>query len=333
MMRLGRSGRQALDGMAFGQWLDEQRQPQSLIDRFYDPLLIGSLNEETRKVSAKYALQVFGDAILAHPRGYVLGLPDCPLSRLYEGFRCRDVRLGARVTELIFDGARICGVRLASGESIDADYVIIATNHHILRKLVPARTAAADPRFDHLDRLESVPILGAHLWFDLPVFAHSHAALLGGPLQWVFRKDRAGHSICGVISAAREWVDVPHDRCIGRFAQQIRTTLREARDAQLMRARIIIEKRATFAPLPGVDGLRPRQAADCDGASSPHSAADTPAAARSSHRRRSLPARWRGATAPGQPAPCGPSGPVPNRRPGFPRAPPAPASRACGRRR
>ena len=43
------------------------------------------------------------------------------------------------------------------------------------------------------------------------------------------------------------------------FEQQVRRVLPQARDAKLQRGVIVIEKRATYAPLPGLDRFRPRQ--------------------------------------------------------------------------
>src|SRR6185312_17570419 len=68
MMRMGKSGREKLEGMAFGEWLDRHKQPASVVKKFYDPVLISALNEETRKASAKYAIQVFQDALMANGR-------------------------------------------------------------------------------------------------------------------------------------------------------------------------------------------------------------------------------------------------------------------------
>lgn len=44
-----------------------------------------------------------------------------------------------------------------------------------------------------------------------------------------------------------------------QFEKQIRETFPHARDAKLVRGVTVIEKRATFSPLPGVDRLRPEQ--------------------------------------------------------------------------
>ena len=260
MIRLGREGRLTLADLPFGQWLASHQQPQSLIAKLYDPILVGSLNEDPKRASSAYAIQVFQDALLSNSAGYVLGLPNCPLAKLYERIPCGDVRLGVRVADLIFSGNSVTGVRLQSGENLVADAVVLATNYHAVQKWVPAELAGRDSRFSRLDQLENVPILGAHMFFDRPVLRESHAAFLEGPLQWLFRKDGEGRVVHGVISAARDWVDVPRDHALERFEAQIRKTFPAASDAKLERGVTVIEKRATFSPLPGVDHYRPQQA-------------------------------------------------------------------------
>lgn len=274
MLHLGRAGRDRLADVPFGQWLEEHRQPASLVSKLYDAILIGSLNEDPRQSSATYAIQVFQDALLNHAAGYVLGLPGCPLADLYKPLPCRDVRLGTRVAELVFDGASVTGVRLQSGETLSADAVVLATNHHAVQRWVPPELAQRDVRFQSLDQFESVPILGAHLWFDRPVLADTHAAFLEGPLQWLFRKDADGKAVHGVISAARQWLDIPREDALAQFEQQIRRTFPAARDAKLLRGVTVIEKRATFSPRPGIDRIRPTQAPPRDGISNLYLAGD-----------------------------------------------------------
>jgi len=74
------------------------------------------------------------------------------------------------------------------------------------------------------------------------------------------RKDATGRSVHGVISAARDFVDRDKQELLTAFEGQVRQTSPAARDAKLMRGVIVIEKRATFSPLPGSDQLRPSQA-------------------------------------------------------------------------
>jgi len=91
------------------------------------------------------------------------------------------------------------------------------------------------------------------------VMSESHAALLTGPLQWLFRKDQTGKAVHGVISAARDWIDRDKDQMLEMFQKQIRGILPAAAEANLVRGVIVIEKRATFSPLPGADRFRPSQ--------------------------------------------------------------------------
>src|ERR1044071_8073410 len=88
---------------------------------------------------------------------------------------------------------------------------------------------------------------------------------MSGPLQWVFRQDDSGQAIHGVISAARDWADRPRDQMLAIFEEQIRSTFPAARDAKLLRGKVVVEKRATFSPLPGVDRARPSQLPPPDG--------------------------------------------------------------------
>ncbi len=258
MLRMGKSGRDQLEGQLFGQWLLAHQQSNRVVQRFYDPVLISALNEDTRCASSKYAIQVFQEAMLTNRRGYLVGLPGCALEELYSHAPCRDVRRNTRVAEIMFNYGTAAGVRLQTGEILHADAVVLATNYHAVQRWIPDNLRPMDHRFWYLDKLESVPILGVHLWFDKPVMRLSHAALFEGPLQWLFRKDAEGKVLHGVISAAREWTQRPHDLCAELFKNQIQRLFAKS-SAELQRQKIVIEKRATFSPLPGADAWRPQQ--------------------------------------------------------------------------
>jgi zeta-carotene desaturase len=259
MLRLGRAGRETLGDAPFGKWLREHGQPDGLIDKFYDLVLVSALNEKCRDAAASYAIKVFQEGMLAQESAYRMGTPACPLGKLYETIPCRDVRLGTRITGLRFDGNRTTGVEL-DGEFLAADAVVIAVNYPVLEKWIPQELAARDGRFVGLNKLQSVPILGAHLLFDRPIMSTPHAAFIGGRLQWVFRKpDGDGSSVHGVISAARDWIGKDKQECLDAFAAEIAEFVPTARGAKLLRGTIVVEKRATYSPAPGVDRHRPDQ--------------------------------------------------------------------------
>ncbi len=163
------------------------------------------------------------------------------------------------MTAIQFEGPRAVAVELA-GETLKADAIILAVNYPALEKWIPVELSQQDSRFAGLDQLQSVPILGAHLWFDRPILSTPHAALMAGPMQWLFRKPESdGRAVHGVISAARDWVQRPKDECLQLFTQQIQNTFPAAKNAKLERGVIVVEKRATFSPTPGVDRIRPMQ--------------------------------------------------------------------------
>jgi zeta-carotene desaturase len=264
MLRLGRSGRAKLADTEFGKWLGQQDQPDALIDRFYNLVLVSALNENCRVASAEYAIQVFQEALLNHESAYKMGTPACALAELYSDFPVKNLRLGCRMTGVRFEGKKAIGVEIGS-EFLPADAVVMAVNYPALEKWIPAELAAGDARFARLDELESVPILGAHLWFDRPVLDRPHAALMSGPMQWLFKKSADGRAVHGVISAARDWINRPRQECMDEFVAQIRRIFPAAGDAKLERANIIIEKRATFSPRAGIDRARPEQGPPANG--------------------------------------------------------------------
>lgn len=267
MMRLGRTGRGEWADRSFGEWLDAHGQSPELVRKLYEPVLIGALNEDVRRANACFAIQVFQDSLLAHAAGYPIGIPSTTLTDLYSTLPCRDVRLGARVAAVIFEADRAVGVQLQSGERLDADAVVLATNHHTLNKWIPAELWSRDTRFGRLGELQSVPILGTHLWFDRPILAESHAAFVKGPIQWLFKKDDEGRVVHGVISAARDWAEREKNAMLCLFEEQLQSMLPAARGAKLLRGTVVIEKRATFAAVPGVDRVRPTQAPPAGGIS------------------------------------------------------------------
>jgi uncharacterized protein with NAD-binding domain and iron-sulfur cluster len=191
-----------------------------------------------------------------------------------------ELRLNTRVEEIRFDapgstdakahglpaaGVRARAITLRSGETLPVDTLILATNHHATAKFVPAEIAARDSRFAHLDKLTSVPILGVHLWFDRAILEEPAVALTSGPLHWLFKKNADGSAVHGVISASRDWPNVPKEAALAQFVAQIQSLIPAARDAKLVRGLIVIERRATFAPLPHADGFRPPQAPPAGG--------------------------------------------------------------------
>ena len=278
IMRAGVEGRAAVAGQTFGDWLRARGQSESAIERFWEVIVVSALNAGVDRLGAGYAFQVFQDGFMAHRRAYVMGVPTVSLAALYDSAERVIARgggavmTGSSVRRIGFDAGagRVTEVELADGTVIHPDLIVSALPFDRLAKVAPAELRAADERLARLEEIEVSPIVGIHMWFDRPVVGWPHMIFVDSPLQWVFvHKDgEAGQHVHGVISAAEAWVGRRDEEVLAMAAEELsRYPTACGRgggrrggpvgEAALVRGRVIREKRATFAPTPGVDALRP----------------------------------------------------------------------------
>ncbi|CAN5780325.1 hydroxysqualene dehydroxylase HpnE [soil metagenome] len=242
----------------FADFLTAARQPERLVRRFWAPVVVSACNLNVERVCAAAALQVFQEGFLASATAADVGLSAVPLVELYAGVEAiiakagGTLRLGCSVARL--DATQIV---TTTGETISADRVICALPPERAAEVASDALRAADGRFDMYSRLTHSPILGVHLRFDRGVLKTPHAVLVDGSVQWLFRKDDTGHALHAVISAADDWMALTEAEIAERVRREIAEYLPAARDARLLWARAVKEKRATFAVTPEAEALRP----------------------------------------------------------------------------
>ncbi len=267
MIRTGRAKRAGLDRVPFAQWLREQGQTRRVMERFWSVVVVSACNQTPDQLSTHYAVQVFQDGFLAHRDAFVMGTSTVPLGDLYASAAERIEQAGGRVLTgqsvraLRYDDGRITGVALSGDRAAEADVYVSALPFDRLAAVCPDALLDADARLRRIGELTVSPILGVHLWFDRAPIDWPHMIFVDSPLQWVFNKgpdpSGGGHYLHGVISAAREWVDRPADETLAMALAELAQYEPAAARAELVRGRVIKEKRATFAAAPGVDALRP----------------------------------------------------------------------------
>lgn len=257
-----RTDRADHDHWTFGDYLAALDQPDDLIARFWSPIVVSACNADVSRVSAAAALHVFQEGFLANAQAGIMGVPQVPLVRLYDrAFEALQaaggqVMLGASVERI--EGRRVV---TADGREYAADRVICALPFERVAKALDPALAPADPRIAPLAMFTHSPILGVHITFDRPVLPHPHAVLIERPTQWLFRKigEEAGdrQTLHAVISAADDWMDLTEDDIGRRVLSDIHACVPAARAAGVLSVRSVKEKRATFAPLPGLARMRP----------------------------------------------------------------------------
>lgn len=249
----------SLDAISFGQWLARQGQSPQTIARFWDVIITSALNESALQCSARYAVQVFRTGFLGTRNGWKMGISRIPLSRLYATVPAT-VLPGKRVTAISpamgtgQDKAQSF-VQLSDGQSIACDSIILAVAPDAARTLLSSHSWA-EPIVASINQLSFRPIMGAHYFFDRPIMYGPHLALVGGKMDWLFRKDADGRHIQAVISNAGRWANLSPQAILDLLEKEIRRLLPWARPAKRLHARLIREQRATFSPLPGLDAHR-----------------------------------------------------------------------------
>ena len=254
------------DDVSFAQWLRRYRQPREAVERFWSVVIVSALNESIELVSASAALKVFRDAFLAGPHGSRLGVPRVPLAGLYERTDALLRRSGGSVVTstpvggLNVRNGRVESIRSGDGRVLTADAFVVAVSLDRIERLFPPHIARLDDRFAALDRFTFSPILGIHLWFDRRVLGVPHAVLVNSPLHWVFDRgvDEGGaQHLHAVVSAARHWVGLPAPAILEHVLAELHRYLPSCRPSRLVRGEVIKERKATFAPTPGVETIRP----------------------------------------------------------------------------
>ena len=246
-------GRADLDQITMRQWLEEKRQPRRLIERFWRQVLVSAINEELDRMAAAHGFQVFRLGFLARKDSCEMGVPAVPLGRLYSSDAWKrignvEIRLRAPVSRIVIrDGAAQCAV--VDDEEIRGDYYVSALPFERLGGVAPELGL-------DVSAFEHSPITGIHLWFDRPVTDLPHATLLDRTIQWMFNKHQ-GRYVQLVVSASRSLAQMPRADVIALAIKELTEFFPAVRDAQLEKAHVVKEIRATFSAKPGLEAHRP----------------------------------------------------------------------------
>ena len=263
----------ALNNESCYQWLRRHHQTDRAIDNLWNLIVLSTLNDDARKVSADMALMVFQEGFLKGPAEAAIGysrvgltsLNGEPARRYIEG-KGGYLAMGKAVISVRVEGGRISGVELSSGEVLQADAYCSALPSRVLLQVLPGEVACA-PFFSRASALRSSPIVGVHLWYDRPIMQQDFIVFLNSPVQWVFNKsliqeanESHGQYLCISLSGAWRYVDTPKEEIKELLTREMARLFPRAREARVKRVRVIKEPHATFRSSPGAAVCRLSQA-------------------------------------------------------------------------
>ena len=265
-------GYPAEDSESFAMWLKRTGQTERAVRHFWEPVIVGALNDGFERCSVKYAGKVFHESFLRSPEAGRFGVPAAPLSEFFspvvqlaEGLGV-DVRLKAGVEGLTRAAEGRWNVLTESGE-VTADAVVLATDFKQTRALL-AGLPAEGARFAEgwFEKFVPAPITTIHLWYDRDVTGLDHAVLLDTRIQWMFAKSRIrrwaadrGSYLELVISASWAELEMGREQILASALREVELFFPAVRQAKLVKSGVLKEARATFSVTPGLDPFRPQQ--------------------------------------------------------------------------
>jgi squalene-associated FAD-dependent desaturase len=249
-------------------WLKRTGQTERAIKHFWEPVLVGSLNDSFAHCSTKYAGQVFHEAFLKSAEGGRLGIPRVPLGEMYgavgDAVKTRGCEIVLRASvETIAQESN--GWLVHTGEAeYRAKSVVLAVPFEQMQKLLPQLPAdtARTKLGEELEKFVHAPITTVHLWWDRAITDLDHAVLLDTGIQWIFNKSRIrkkenGHYVELVISASAQELQEGREEIVESALRELAMFFPLVKDAKLLKSGVLKEARATFSVVPGLDQYRP----------------------------------------------------------------------------
>jgi squalene-associated FAD-dependent desaturase len=255
LLAVGREFRKRtdLEHVTMLDWLREKKQTSGAIERFWRHVLVSAVNEELDRMAAVHGLQVFYLGFLSRSDSYEMGIPRVPLAELYSEeawIKYPQIKIvhRASVQQLHVESNRVSDL-IVNGERVTAEAYVLAVPFERVAAIAPG-LAVDFALFTHS------PITGIHLWFDKPITELPHATLLERTIQWMFNKHEGRH-IQLVVSASRSMVEMKREDVIDLALRELKEFFPQAAEAQLERAHVVKEVRATFSAAPNVEDRRP----------------------------------------------------------------------------
>lgn len=277
-LRSADSGAAAPAGLTVDGWMARLDQSEGLRRNFWDLLCIAALNEGARIAAASVFEPVLRLALFRSAADSRIGFATSGLSECYTDAAAAFVRaregevvLGSGVANLLCaaegtgsGGNLVCrGVRLTSGEEIEAPAVISAAPSFQLASLLPGPLRQSQPFFCGIEWMRPSPIISLNLWFDREITGEEFVGLRGTTIQWLFNRQKITGGgephVSLVISGAHDYVDREKEDLLALALQDLRSLFPEARAAKVIQSLVIKERFATFSP--DVDAVARRPSA------------------------------------------------------------------------
>lgn len=194
------------------------------------------------------------------------------------------VRMKSPVKEIITsnspkDGFAVKGLRLKSGEIIQADEYVSAMPVDVMKRMLPGDWSTM-PFFQQMNELEGIPVINIHMWFDRKLKNVDHLCFSRSPLLSVYAdmsttckeyydEERSMLELvfapCSPIAGGNvNWMGKSDaeiiDATMGELSRLFPTEVaQDGSKAKLRKYAVVRTPRSVYAAIPGRNKFRPSQ--------------------------------------------------------------------------
>jgi squalene-associated FAD-dependent desaturase len=269
------------NGLTVAQWLHRGKQSPRAIRWFWQPLCLAALNTPLDQACAQLFANVLRDSVGGPRRASDVLIPNVDLTQLWPDSLDAYIAGGTQDDSSLRRGHAVrqlaCGANHVEVDGIAFDAAVLAANAPASRKLLDQLDASGEGMryLAALSAFTYIPIATITLRVARPwVLPRAMLLLRDDPArlhfgQWLFNRHKVYrpslHATASasdanalllhiVISDARALMEQPRDRVVAAAIEQIQEqTRRFAPMPPVSGHSVIVEKRATFAAVPGLE--------------------------------------------------------------------------------
>lgn len=240
------------------QLLARYKQPETLIKKLWEPIVLATMNTPVDKASAQIFINIIRTVFFREHRFSRLLFPKVGLGELlidpavkYLTDRGHEIILGSQVTGIYEQSGAIYIKQDGEDVADRFDAAIYSStsheNHALPEAILPS-----------LPAVEFSPIVNAYLWLDREILTHPINGFIGTTLQWAFPKPSryAKQLIACTVSAGNRLAGATNNEIVNIIWKDIQELVPEAKDAVIIRSQVIKEKRATVLLTPELQHQR-----------------------------------------------------------------------------
>ena len=259
------------DDVTYAAWHRARGMSEHMLQTFFAPMALALNFTPVENISAEAMLRVmayFASSRDASRAGFLDGPPGTRfVEPLADHARAAGARIetDAAVAELLFSDGRCRGARTRDGRVFEAGNVILAAPVHDAKKILPP-AMLRDPLVNGVAKLESSPVINAHIWFDRPVSPFTNLMFSPGTLLGVHAD--LGQTSPGYGWSGKSFIEAcvaPADALIGRDDETVvRAVMDDLRKlypgverAELVKAKLVRVPKSVYRASPGAERLRP----------------------------------------------------------------------------